>query len=49
MTEAVVDFLHPYGYRKGDIIQPNQVRELVVHYATEKVAMLLQPSSNQPL
>ncbi|KAH7718918.1 Protein C25H3.4 [Aphelenchoides avenae] len=35
VTEAVVHFLHPLGYRKGDIIQPNQVRELVVHYATE--------------
>ncbi|KAH7701654.1 Protein C25H3.4 [Aphelenchoides avenae] len=35
VTEAVVHFLHPFGYRKGDIIQPNQVRELVVYYATE--------------
>ncbi|CAD5211292.1 unnamed protein product [Bursaphelenchus okinawaensis] len=35
VTEAVMPFLGQFGFRKGDIIQQNQVREAVVSYGNK--------------
>ncbi|KAI6184009.1 PUA and Translation initiation factor SUI1 domain containing protein [Aphelenchoides bicaudatus] len=36
VTEAVLPFFKPYGYKRGDVLQQNQLRDMVVQYGTEK-------------
>lgn len=39
VTEAVLSFVRLYGFKKGDVVQPNQLREMVVQYGTDKVSI----------
>lgn len=37
ITEAVKPLFRDFGYKKGDIIQPNQIRDVLIQYGETKV------------
>jgi hypothetical protein len=39
ITGAVAEFFKSYGYKKGDVIQPNRIRELLIDYSTSNVSL----------
>lgn len=39
ITESVMPLLKPLNIRRGDIIQQNQIRQIVMDYTKEKVLL----------
>jgi hypothetical protein len=46
VTEAVLPVVKLYGFKKGDVMQPNQLREMIIQYGTEKVGEEFIQNSN---
>lgn len=40
ITEAVAPFFKLYGYKKSDVVQSNQVREILIEYGTTNVSLI---------